>query len=206
MGSLLILVSALLYGERIDPSVDAAGYVEWTGSASFVLSNFVFVIGTLLGIFGFFALYAHLAGGRAERWAFVGLVLSIVGLVAAAMWIASDSVDSIIGGLSLEGQQTFLEQRYDSLIWLDIFLIVANIFLFEIGFVLFGIAIWRSNTLPRGAAVLWIASAVLFPTAALGPWVEALTYGLSTTAGAWIAWTVWRRPSARAVNTESRVQ
>ncbi len=60
-GLILIMASALLYGERIDPTADPVAYAEWAGSASFAVSNFLFVIGTLLGIFGFFALYAHVA-------------------------------------------------------------------------------------------------------------------------------------------------
>lgn len=202
-GLLLIIISALLYGERIDPTADPAGYAEWTSSASFALSNFLFVVGCLVAIFGMFALYAHLAGGRAERWALAALILTIVGLVAATMWIASDSVDSVVSGLRLEDQQAFLEQRYDSLIWLDIFLIVTNIFIFNIGLILFGVAIWRSETLPQGAAILWIASAVLFPAAALGAWIEAFTYVPVTIASCWIVWTVWRQPSSVIADTET---
>lgn len=105
-----------------------------------------------------FTLCAHLARGKAERWAFAGLILTVAGLVAAVIWIASDSV---VGGLSLEGQRTFLEQRYDSLIWLNIFLILTNIFIFNIKLILFGIVIRRSQTLPQGAKILWIASVVV---------------------------------------------
>jgi len=191
-----------LYGERIDPTADPAGYAEWTSSASFALSNFLFVVGCLVAIFGMFALYAHLAGGRAERWALAALILTIVGLVAATMWIASDSVDSVVSGLRLEDQQAFLEQRYDSLIWLDIFLIVTNIFIFNIGLVLFGIAIWRSGTLPQGAAILWVGAAVLGvaslnPSVYLGAWIEALIVALDLGGSGWIAWSVWQQPITR---------
>lgn len=201
-GLLLIMVGVLLHGERIDPTNDPAGYAERAASASFALSNFLFLVGCLLGIFGMFALYAHLAGGRAERWALAALVMTVVGLVAATMWTSSDSVDSVVSGLSLEGQRAFLEQRYGSPIWLDIFLIVANIFIFFLGYILFGVAIWRSQTLPQGAAILWIASLVLFPAAALGAWIEAFTYVPEIIASGWISWTIWRQPSPQVAGTK----
>lgn len=170
---------------------------------SFSLSNAVYTIGVILLLFGFLALYAFLANGRAAAWAFAAMILGVVGLVAPAMWAASDSVDSIGGKLYLEGQQAFLEERYDSFLWIDVFFAVAGRGMFLGGAILFGIAIWRS-ALPQGAAILWIASILLFPTSQLGMWVEALTFGLVTISSVWIARAVWRQPTAEVAGAEAR--
>ncbi len=74
------------------------------------------------------------------------------------------------------------------------------------GNVLLGVAVWRSETLPRWAGAIWAASAVLmYP---LGQ-VIAMTITGSTPrtvlvgalliviSGGWIAWSVMRQPSTQ---------
>jgi hypothetical protein len=65
----------------------------------------------------------------------------------------------------------------------------------------FGIAIWRSGTLPQGAAILWIGASVLGlvsgTTLHLFGWIEALVVALDLGGSGWIAYSVWRQPVTR---------
>ena len=75
-----------------------------------------------------------------------------------------------------------------------LFQILSNLF--------FGIAIWRSGTLPRGAAILWVGATVLGLTALTPPlslfgWIEALVVALDLGGSGWIAWSVWQQPLDR---------
>jgi hypothetical protein len=66
----------------------------------------------------------------------------------------------------------------------------------------FGIAIWRSGTLPQGAAILWVGAAVLGvaslnPSVYLGAWIAALIVALDLGGSGWIAWSIWQQPITR---------
>lgn len=78
-----------------------------------------------------------------------------------------------------------------------------------VGNLLLGVAVWRSGTLPRWDGVLWAAAPVLMYPLGL---VYAMTIGAQSTpptvpvgalllviGGAWMAWDVLRRPSAKTV-------
>jgi len=91
------------------------------------------------------------------------------------------------------------------------------ILLMFFGNVLLGVAVWRSETLPRWAGAIWVASALLF-------YVLAAVLGMVTTgsslitqpvaallmvlSGAWIAWSVLRLSSTETVGvaTQTSVQ
>ena len=72
-----------------------------------------------------------------------------------------------------------------------LFPILSNLF--------FGIVIWRSGTLPQGAAILWVGLcpgvSIAHPPVSLGGWIEALVVALDLGGSGWIAWSVWQRPA-----------
>ncbi len=203
--TILQLISVFLWGDFIDPAVDPEVYAEQVSSTRWAWGDFLSSIGVFFAIFGFVSLYAHLANSRAERLAFAAMILSVVG--AAGVLIAN-GIDSgggaVAGELYLEGQRAPLEELTNVSNWTNIFDVVVNRLLFLIGQILFGVAIWRSNTLPQGAAIVWTAAAVSFPVNVLGVWAEGLGYVLFTVAAAWIAWTIWRQPSAEVAEAEAR--
>ena len=66
----------------------------------------------------------------------------------------------------------------------------------------FGIALWRSRTLPQGAAILWVGAAVLGvaslnPSVYLGAWIAVLIVALDLGGSGWIAWSIWQPPIIR---------
>lgn len=89
----------------------------------------------------------------------------------------------------------------------------VSILLMFVGNVLLGVAVWRSGILPRLAGALWAAAASL-PLLGM---VYAMTIGAQSTpptvpvgawlivvGGAWMAWSVLRRPAFEAVGVEAQ--
>jgi hypothetical protein len=86
-----------------------------------------------------------------------------------------------------------------------------------VGHILVGVAVWRSGTLPRWAGALWAGANVLMYLSlvygqTIGPASTPFTVPLGAVvlviSGAWITWSVLRRPSAQAVGVgaQPRVQ
>ena len=80
--ALLLFLSSAIPIAFADPTVDPRAFAEEVSSPFFTSALIVHFVVGVLGIFGFFGLYCYLANSRAERWAFVGLVLCIVGFSA----------------------------------------------------------------------------------------------------------------------------
>lgn len=205
LGAALILVGTIVYGPGPNPPDDLRAYAEIASSSRAALSNFLTSVGQLLFIFGFVALYACMANGRAERWAFYAMVLCVLGIASGfAYWAGTSGVEAVAAEQYLQGQRAVLEEWYDLFNWSTIFLLILNPILFAIGLVLFGVAIWRSRTLPQGAAILWWALILFINGTALTWWAGVFAYASLTVAGGWIAWTVWRQPSDKMVEAEAQ--
>ncbi len=92
--------------------------------------------------------------------------------------------------------------------------VLATILLSFVGYVLLGVAVWRSGGLPRWAGVLWaVAVVMLYP---LGL-VYAMVSGVQSTprtvlvgallmavSGGWMAWSVPRGPSTEKVGVRAQ--
>ncbi|MGH3087385.1 MAG: hypothetical protein ACRDSJ_08715, partial [Rubrobacteraceae bacterium] len=146
---------------------------------------------TLL-IFGVVALFACLADGGARALALGAMVLCIVGI--ALLLTVQGVFAYAVPALS----QSFLNGQQESIVILDaIFagplgtMFTLAFLLYSAGFVLFGVAVWRSGALPVWAGVLLAVHAPLisgpFPVA--GSVVGAL---LAVVGGGWIALSVLR--------------
>jgi hypothetical protein len=203
VGAVLILTGTVIYGRGPESLDDLRAYAEIASSSRTAISNLLTSIGQLLVIFGFVALYACMSNSRAERWAFFAMVLCVPGIASSfAYWAGTSGLEAVAAEQYLEGQRAVLEEWVDLFDWSSLFLLILNPGLFSIGLILFGVAIWRSQTLPQGAAILWLA-VILFllatPLAWLAPIVSFL---LLTIAGGWIAWSVWQRPSDKVAGPE----
>jgi len=206
---MLLVVATIVRGPFPGASEDLRAYAEFTSSASTAASYFLSSIGQLLFILGFVALYACMANGRAERWAFFAMVLCVPGIASAFAYSAGTSgVEAVAARQYLQGQRAVLEEWLGLVDWSTLFLLVTNVGLFTVGLILFGVAIWRSGTLPQGAAILWSASILFVNAAALTWWAEVIAFLSVAIAGGWIASVVWRQPSTEVAGREaqSRVQ
>ena len=150
---------------------------------------------TLL-IFGVIALFAYLLNSSGQALPLVAMVLSIVGiaLTLSGLGIYAYTVPAL--------SRSYLDGRVESIRILEYIFagpfgtIQTLIFLFySAGFILFGVAIWRSTGLPRWAGVLVAAHAVLIsgPFSVVGSVLGSL---LALVGGVWIAISVLQSPPA----------
>lgn len=136
---------------RVDPGAAARA----ASSFSFFVTQFVGnILGLTLLIFGILALTVFLANTRSRNLALAAMILSILGVapILSALGVTTYALP-VLGEAYLGGQQDILPVIND--IFNNPMRIIFNIvFLcYASGFVLFGVAIWRSGVLRRGAAI-----------------------------------------------------
>ena len=203
-----------------DPNTHYEAWARYVTTDFYLLKHlFASGLGLILVIFGTIALGAYLITSRAGRMGLVGMVITVFGTLLFLM----------IGGLSIfavpkEGQ-AFLAgiEEYAKLptILADTALLPTmgvGVLLMLVGNVLLGVAVWRSGTLPKWAGALWVAGSAL---PLLGQIYIILPIGANSTpptvpagavllvmGGAWMAYSVLRRPSAETVGVgaQPRVQ
>jgi hypothetical protein len=156
-------------------------------------------------IFGVVALYAYLANSGQRALALGAMVSSIVGiaLILTGVGVFAYAIPAL--------SRSYLNGQVESIRILDyIFagpfgtILTLTFLLYSAGFILFGVAIWRSGVLPRWAGVLVAVHAPLIsgPFSVVGLVVGAL---LAAVGGGWIALSIWRSPPAR-MEAEPRVR
>lgn len=179
-----------------DQATDPEAWARFVSTPSYLVSHLVGSVGgTILAIFGMFALGVYLAPTRAGRLALASMVVTVLGqalLMVPA--VISTFASPAIGRAYLSGLDDVMQIQFsDTLI--STFLL--GLLLAFVGSVLLGVAMWRSHTVPRGAAVLWIVAVVVFyplgvvlgmatvnaslPTQSIGALLIAVS-------GGWIAW------------------
>ena len=216
----LPLYGALTFFSSLNPQPDPNTHPEaWARyvTTDFYLLKHLFAsgLGLILVIFGTFALGAYLLGSRAGRMGLVGMVGAVLGSLLFLM----------VGGLSIfaapkQGQAILAGiEEYEKLaaILADTALLPTmgvGVLLMLVGNVLLGAAVWRSGILPRWAGALWVAGSAL---PLLGQVYIILPIGADSTpptvpmgafllviGGAWMAWSVLRRPSAGRVGVQAQ--
>ena len=207
LSGLLTLVGLIgRYGVP-NPRDDPKGAVQAAGSTAYFVSQVVGnVLGLTLLIFGVIALTAYLANTRVRALALAAMVLSIasIGLLLSGLGVTTYALPEISRAY-LSGQQEALvivEAIYQGLVR-ELF--VPVLLLYTTGFILFGVAIWRSGVLPKPAAISLGLHAPLveaFFRAQLN-WVSVVGALLFILGGGVIAFSVFRRPSAGEAETKA---
>lgn len=189
-----------------DPTTDFEAYARYVSTISYLLGHiFGSILGVTFAIFGAVALGAYLSGHRS---ALVGMVLSVFGnALVLTIFGMSTFATPAVGRAYLAGQQGVVELNQDILGLSLILIALAGGLLYSTGTVLFGIAVWRSATLPRWAGVLYAPTGLLISI--LGLMIgQAQTLGalLVIISGGWVFWSAMRRPATDPVEaTQPRV-
>lgn len=208
LAGLLSLVGALGGLDSGDPDVDPRGAAQAVVTTGYFLSQFVGnVLGVTLAIFGVIALFAYLANTRVRRMASWAMVLCILGfgLLLSFLGLPTYAVPAI-GQEYLNGQQNAI-QIGDALFSGSLFaLVILSSLLYFIGFVLFGVAIWRSETLPKWSGVLLAVAGLFLAVPADLPAASILGSVLLIIAGGWIALGVLRQPTPAESEAQPRVR
>ena len=220
----LPLYGVLTFYSSLDPQPDFNTHLKaWSRfvtTDSYALSHLLTSgLGTILAIFGVFALGAYLARSRAGRmglWAMVIAVFShaLFLLIGGASTFSAPFEGQIIlaGMEEIEELPTLLATTLQGLTQM------LAVLLGFVGNVLLGVAVWRSGILPKWAGALWAFAPVLMYVLGM---VYGMTIGGQATpptvpagavllviSGIWMAWSVLRGPSAATVGVgaQPRVQ
>jgi hypothetical protein len=183
-----------------DQVADPEGWARFVSSTSYLVGHVLGnVLGTVLVVFGTFALGALLATSRAPRLGLWGMVLSITGyLLFTIPGVISSFATPPIGAAYLAGNREVMSLEFSPILTA---ITLLALLLAVIGNGLLSVAIWRSGILPRWAGVIWAVGTLIF-------YVLGLALGMATTgaslptqpigaallaiAGAWIAWAGYR--------------
>jgi hypothetical protein len=203
-----------------DPNTHYDAWARYVTTDSFLLTHlFLSDLGLILAIFGTFALGAYLAGSRAGRMGLVAMAVAVFGSLLFLMvgGVATFSQPEQ-GQMHLQGVEGYREMPAILAQSAMMATFAASFLLMLVGNVLLGLAVWRSGTLPRWAGALWVVGSAL---PVLGMLYALLPIGADATpatvpagmvllaiGGAWMAYSVLRRPSAATVGVgaQPRVQ
>jgi hypothetical protein len=178
-----------------DQVTDTAAWAEFVSTPAYLTSHVIGSTGgTILAIFGVFALGVYLARGRAARLAIPAMVLTVL---AHSLMLVPSAISTFatpaVGRAYLDGVPGVMELQFPDALT---YTFILGLLLALVGNVLLGVAVWRSWTLTRWAGALWIAAAVVFYP--LGVMLGMATTGsslptqsigalLAAVSGAWIA-------------------
>jgi hypothetical protein len=191
-----------------DPNTNFEVYARYVSTTNYLVDHlFGSILGVTLAIFGAVALGVYLSNRRS---ALMAMVTSVAGnALTLTIFGMSTFATPAVGRAYLEGQRNIIEVNQDILGTPVIVTALVSGLLYSTGTILFGVAVWRSATLPKWAGVLYAPTGLLLSIVGLAIG-EAQTLGsiLIIVGGGWIAWTAMRRPSAEAadVQAQPRVQ
>ena len=199
-----------------DPNTHYDAWARYVTADSYVLTHlFLSDLGLILAIFGTFALGAYLAGSRAGRMGLAAMAIAVFGSLLFLMvgGVATFSQPEQ-GQMHLQGIEGYREMPAILAQSAMMATFAASFLLMLVGNVLLGVAVWRSGTLPRWAGALWVVGSAL---PVLGMLYALLPIGADATpatvpagmvllavGGAWMAYGVLRRPSARTVGVQAQ--
>ena len=166
ISGLLAALGALAPGIDVNPAVDPAGFARVANLVG--LANLLGLVVFVFLLFGFQALYAFLSSDSVERWAFLGMVLSIAGGALFMSFLGIFAFAAPVAGrLYLNGQGYGISviAEATSVSNLPAFIVGAfSLFSYSIGSALFAVAIWRSGKFPKWSAVSYATATPLNAT------------------------------------------
>jgi hypothetical protein len=195
--NLLGLASVFLRGPFVDPSVNPTLLAQGA-TTTYLPAALLGMAGVILQALGFMALYAYLAQGPAERPAFLGMILSVLGgwLTLTLIGVFAFAFPAI-GQAYLQGQTSVIAIAVA--IGGAAFLTVAVLsgIASTTGAILFSVAFWRQGEFTKWAVVLYAASVPLFYFAPPAPYaVEVAGFILFTVASTVIILRIWQQLSS----------
>lgn len=182
-----------------NPNTNFEAYARYVSTTNYLVDHlFGSILGVTLAIFGAVALGIYLSSRHS---ALIAMVTSVAGnALILTLFGMSTFATPAVGRAYLEGQRNIIEVNQDILGTPVIVTALVGGLLYSTGTILFGVAVWRSVTLPKWAGVLYAPTGLLISIVGLAIG-EAQTLGsiLIIISGGWIAWTAMRRPSTEPV-------
>jgi hypothetical protein len=163
----LPLYGALTFFSSLDPQPDPSTHYEafsrFVTTDGYVLKHlFLTILGTILGIFGSVALGAYLTRSRAGGMGLVAMVITVLGYSLFLTWGGVSTFATPQEGQAyLAGIEEYHKLPSILANTLQGATIVVSILLGFVGNVLLGVAVWRSEILPKWAGAIWAFAPVL---------------------------------------------
>ena len=193
-----------------DPDTQLEAWSRFVTTNEYVIGHlFGSILGLICLIFGAFALGVYLATSRAGRMGLWAMSLTVLGsalflpLQGLSTFAVPEEGQAVLAGL--EEFEALPDIFADTVAGLTALVVILLGF---VGHILVGVAVWRSGTLPRWAGALWAGANVLMYLSlvygqTIGPASTPLTVPLGALvlviSGAWMVFSVLRRPSSAQV-------
>jgi hypothetical protein len=210
-----LLTFATTFDAQPDQVKHPEAWARYVSTTSYLVTHMLAATGgTILAIFGVFALGAYLATSRSVR-------LGLAAMVTAAAGHALLMVPAVISTFATPAvAEAYLAGMEDVIKGVEFhpamtIIYLLGLFLAFVGNVLLGVAVWRSGTLPKWAGAIWAASIPTFYL--LGALLGIVTTGASlltqpagallmAIGGGWMAYSAMRRPASAAEAVSVRAQ
>lgn len=185
----------------LDFSDPTAAARSATSTLQFIADSFLLAAMTLLPL-ALFTIYDRVKATKAERWAFVALVLMVlaIGPFVAGLGVALFATPAA-GEVFLRGEQGGIDVLKAMFKGPLLPATLVGFVLLTIGSITLAIALWRARSLPRWAGLMYalgFAVVILLPVVAnqdsaqkVYRVVDGLLVGVG---GLWLAWSIWREP------------
>jgi len=195
ISGIFALAALIARGPLGSPLDDIAEWSEATSSGIYLITQVTLIFAYVLPFYGLCSLYIYLAkNDHVERTAFIGMVTSLMGTALAlpASGIFT-FVAPVVGRLFLQDQVNVSQLFIDSVTGPGAMMGILSAILYTLGPIYLGVAVWRSNGLPKWAGAFFAVHGALlsfgfafFPALILG-------WALFTISGAWITWSVLKQ-------------
>lgn len=163
ISGLVAASAALVPGIGVNPAVDPAGFAQ---AANYVgLANLAGLVSLVLLLFSFQALHAFLERNSIDRWAFAGMVLSVIGLCAFFSFLGIFAFAGPVAGKFYLGGDLKAASIISESTGISNPAALAfggvSVLSSVLGAILFSVAIWRSGKFPKWSAFAYALSAPL---------------------------------------------
>ena len=163
ISGLVATSAALVPGIGINPAVDPAGFAQ---AANYVgPANLVGVVSLVFLLFGFQALHAFLERNATDKWAFAGMILSVIGLGLFLPFLGVFAfAGPVAGKFYLSGNLqavSIISEATGTMNLASLAFGGVSLLSSVLGSILFSVAIWRSGKLPKWSAIAYAISAPL---------------------------------------------
>lgn len=169
-------------------------YAEAAATSAWIIVQGAYIVAAVLISLGLVGLYAH----QAEESGTFGLAAFVVTFIGGMMAAGSSWSEAFFGAWLAEAAPELLEADPSGALAAGV---ILSYVLFALGWLLFGLASLRAGVLPRGAAVLLMIGAVMFPVlAALTLPFAGVVYGVAV---AWMGYALWYATDKTALVAEA---
>jgi type IV secretory pathway VirB2 component (pilin) len=190
-----------------DRTTQVEAYARYVSSSAYLTQHLLgSILATILAIFGVVALGAYLANGRAGRLALTAMVMGVAGnALNLTIFGFSTIISPVIGRLYLEGQPGVMEVN-EAIFSSAAFLILSGpgMLLYLVGNILLGVAVWRSETLPKWAGALYVPTGLVMIAGQFIPVFQSVAMAMFVVSTGWMALSVLRGPSAKTVGVAAQ--